>query len=188
MLPTLSVRGITLDLTLALLLGYVVALWFGGWVLELLAKEHFRRAQRFAHNNFVFDRERDHFKCPQGELLRLHALDARNRLAIYKAPASTCSACALKVLCTPHDEGRRIYRSLAEFHETDIGRFHRWLSMLVLALALAFSTGGLVAWWNTPGQWPLMIVTFVSAGLLWLDGRVTQERIEKEGVPASGLV
>ena len=32
-----------------------------------------------------------------------------------------CNACVLKAFCTPHDEGRHVYRSLAEFHETDVG-------------------------------------------------------------------
>ena len=44
--------------------------------------------------------------------------------------------CMLKSFCTPHDEGRHVYRSLAEFHETDVGRFHRWLSLIILAVVL----------------------------------------------------
>ena len=50
-----------------------------------------------------------------------------------------------------------VYRSLAEFHETDVGRFHRWLSLIILAVALAFSAGGVLAWWNSPGEWLLVI-------------------------------
>src|SRR5262249_5864834 len=103
--------------------------------------------------------------------LTLHTFDDRNKLAIYKAPASSCNACVLKAFCTSHDEGRHVYRSLAEFHETDVGRFHRWLSRIVLGVALAFSAGGLLAWWNKPGGWLLAIATGVSLGLLWLDLR-----------------
>ena len=178
MSPTLSLWGLTLDPKLVMLLGYVVALWFGGWALEVLAKTHFQRAQRFAHNGFVFNRERNHFECPQGEVLTFHGFDARNKLAIYRAPASSCNDCALKVFCTPRDDGRRLYRSLAEFHETDIGRFHRWLSVLVLALALVFSAGGLVAWWNNSARWLLFIAFFVSVGLLLLDARGALARDE----------
>jgi hypothetical protein len=76
-----------------------------------------------------------------------------------------------KAFCTPHDEGRHVYRSLAEFHETDVGRFHRWLSLIILGLALAFSVGGLFAWWNKPGEWLLVIATSVSIVLLWFDAR-----------------
>jgi hypothetical protein len=81
----------------------------------------------------------------------------------------------LKVFCTPHDEGRSVYRSLAEFHETDVGRFHRWLSLIILVVALAFSVGGLIAWWNKPGEWLLVIASGFSLVLLWLDVRDAPE-------------
>jgi hypothetical protein len=171
MLPTLSLQGVTLDLGLILLLAYVFALWAGGWALELLARAHFHRAQRHAHTGFAYDAELDRYECPQGELLTLHTFDDRNKLAIYKAPAATCNACVLKAFCTPHDAGRHVYRALAEFHETDVGRFHRGLSLLVLALALAFSAGGMVAWWNKPGEWLLVIAAGVGIVLIWLNVR-----------------
>ena len=171
MLPRLNAWGLALDLGLALLLGYVVILWVGGWALEFLARAHFQRARRYTHAGFTYDTELDRYECPQGEWLTLHTFDDRNKLAIYKAPASSCNACVLKAFCTPHDEGRHVYRSLAEFHETDVGRFHRLLSLLILAVALAFSAGGLLAWWNKPGEWLLVIASCVSIVLLWLDAR-----------------
>ena len=90
---------------------------------------------------FAYDTELDRYECPQGELLTLHTFDDRNKLAIYKAPASSCNDCVLKAFCTPHDEGRHVYRSLAEFHETDVGLFHRGLSLIILGVALAFCRG-----------------------------------------------
>jgi hypothetical protein len=175
MLPMISVWGVALDLGLVLLLTYVILLWVGGWALEYLARAHFRRAQRAGHIGFSYDAELDRYECPQKQLLTLHTIDSRGKLAVYKAPASSCSECTLKALCAPHDEGRRIYRSLAEFHETDVGRFHRCLSLIVLGLALAFSTAGLLAWWNKPGEWLLVIASFVSIGLFWLDARDFQD-------------
>ena len=171
MLPQLTAWGFTIDLGLVLLLAYLLVLWAGGWALEVLARAHFHRAQRYAHNGFAFDAELDRYECPQGELLTLHTFDDRNKLAIYKAPASSCNACVLKSFCTPHDEGRHVYRSLAEFHETDVGRFHRWLSLIILAVALTFSAGGVLAWWNRPGEWLLVIAAGISLVLLWLDVR-----------------
>jgi hypothetical protein len=176
MLPRLTLLGLSLDLALALLLGYVIVLWAGGWILEFLARVHFYRAQRQAQAGFEYQAELDRYECPQGELLTLHTFDDRNKLAIYKAPASSCNQCVLKAFCTPHDEGRHVYRSLAEFHETDVGRFHRWLSLVILAVALAFSAGGVLAWWNQPGEWMLVIATGVSLILLWLDVRDSPER------------
>ena len=77
----------------------------------------------------------------------------------------------LKAFCTPHDEGRHVYRSLAEFHETDVGRFHRWLSLLILALAVAFAASGVIRWWGRPGEWLFLIALMLSLVFLWLDVR-----------------
>lgn len=177
---TFHAWGFSIDLVLAMLLGYVLILWMGGGVLEFLARAHFHRAQRYAHTGFAYDTTLDRYECPQGELLTLHTLDDRNKLAIYKAPATTCNDCVLKTFCTPHNDGRHVYRNLAEFHETDIGRFHRWLSLIILGVALAFSTGGMLAWWNKPGEWMLVVATGLSMILLWLDFRDDPQSPTKE--------
>ncbi|WZO96876.1 hypothetical protein EP7_003881 [Isosphaeraceae bacterium EP7] len=171
MLPKLNVWGEPLDLELVLLLAYVMVLWVGGWALEFLARAHFHRAERYAHAGFAYDVHLDRYECPQGELLTLKTFDDRNKLAIYKAPAPSCNACVLKSFCTPHDEGRHVYRSLAEFHETDVGRFHRRLSLIILAVSLAFSGLGVLGWWNKPGEWLLVVAACVSLIMLWLDLR-----------------
>src|SRR5208283_410344 len=183
MLPAVTAWGFTLDLALVLLLTYLLVLWAGGWVLEFLAKAHFHRAQRYAHTGFAYDVALDRYECPQGELLTLHTFDDRNKLAIYKAPASSCNACVLKSFCTPHDEGRHVYRSLAEFHETDVGRFHRWLSLIILSVALTFSVGGVLAWWNRPGEWLLVISAGISLVLLWLDVRDAPKDSRRKAAP-----
>ena len=177
--------GHTLDLGLVLLLAYVLVLWLSGWLLEFLARAHYHRAQRDAHTAFAYDAELDRYECPQGELLTLHTLDDRNKLAIYKAPASTCNECVLKAFCALHDAGRHVYRSLAEFHETDVGLFHRWLSLIILAAALAFSAGGVVAHWNKPGEWLLVTATAISLVLLWLDVRDDPRRSANDSAPVA---
>lgn len=179
MLPTITVWGSPLDLGLLLLLAYLVILWLGGGALEFLARVHFHRAQTHANTGFSYDVELDRYECPQGELLTLDTFDDRNKLAIYKAPASSCNECALKTFCTPHHEGRHVYRSLNEFHETDIGRFHRVLSLIILVVALGFSVGGLAAWWNKPGEWLLVVASGIGIVLLWLDLRDAPNRTER---------
>ena len=170
MLPTLTVWGLTLDLGLALLLVYLscsgsaAGPWNPWPGPTSIAPSGTRTRVRLRCRL-------DRYECPQGELLTLDAFDGRNKLALYKAPASTCNECVLKEFCTPHDDGRRVYRSLAEFHESDVGRFHRWLSLIILAVALAFSAGGMIAWWNKPGEWLLVIATGLSLVFLWLDVR-----------------
>src|SRR3954465_200483 len=175
MLPTVTAWGLSLDLALVLLLAYLLVLWSGGWALEFLARAHFHRAERYAHTGFAFQAEHDRYECPQGELLTLDTYDDRNKLAIYQAPAASCNACVLKAFCTPHDEGRRVYHSLAEFHETDVGRFHRRLSLTILGVAAAFSAGGVLAWWSRPGEWLFVLATGVSLVVMWLEVRDAPE-------------
>ncbi len=160
-----------LDLELILLLVYLVVLWVGGWVLERLARAHFDRAARLAHAGFAYDAELDRYECPQGELLTLHTYDDRDKLAMYQAPARSCNECVLKTFCTPHDEGRRVYRSLSEFHETDLGGFHRRLSLVILGVSVVFAAGGLAAWRTRPGGGLLAIATGVAVVLFWRDLR-----------------
>ena len=177
--PTITVWGLALDLGLVLLLAYLFVLWAGGEVLEFLARAHFHRAARYAHTGFAYDVELDRYECPQGELLTLHTFDDRNKLAVYKAPASSCNECVLKPFCTPHDAGRHVYHSLVEFRETDVGRFHRGLSLIILALAVVFSAGGVIAWWNKPGEWLLVIATGIGLILLWRGVRDTPETLDE---------
>jgi hypothetical protein len=186
MLPTITVFGFTLELGLALLLAYLFVLWGAGWALEFLARAHFHRAQRYAHHGFAYDVALDRYECPQGELLTMQTFDDRNKLAIYKAPASSCNACMLKTFCTPHNEGRHVYRALVDFHETDVGRFHRGLSLIILGVALAFSMGGMLAWWNKSGEWLLVIATGISLTLLWLDLRDSPENLGTGADRAAG--
>ena len=84
-------------------------------------------------------------------------------MAVYRAPASTCTGCPAKARCTPHDEGRHIYRPLAAWAETDVGRFHQWLSLLMAASAAALSLVALLEWPGRPGT-GLLIVALLAAG------------------------
>ena len=168
-MPPLAGWDRSIDLPLCLLLVYLVALWAGGRALEGAARAHFVKARRHAHQGFEYDDLLDRYECAQGERLTLHTSDDRDKLAIYKAPATSCNACVLKTFCTPHDEGRQVYRSLAEFHETDVGLFHRRLSLVSLTIAVLFAAGGMIAWRGRAGEPALLVATVVNLTLLWSD-------------------
>lgn len=180
MTPLFAAWALPTELEVWLLLGYVVMLWLAAWLLEVLAKVHFRRAHKHAHQNFEYDRELDHYECPQGERLTLHTFDDRNKLAIYKAPAARCNECVLKTFCTPHDEGRHVYRSLAEFQETDTGLFHQWLSLVMFTVTVAFAAAGMIRWWSRPGEELFLVALLLSAIFLWLDVRSFRSRRASE--------
>jgi hypothetical protein len=158
-----ALLSLPVDLEVCLFLGYAIVVLAGARLMERLARAHFERARRYGENGFHYDVDADHYHCPQGERLALHLIDRQERVAVYRAPASACAGCPEKARCTPHDEGRHIYRSLAAWTETDVGRFHQWLSLLMAASAAALSLVALVEWAGQPGT-GLLLVAFVTAG------------------------
>jgi hypothetical protein len=150
------------DLQVALLLGYAIVVLAGARLMEWLARGHFERARRYGEDGFDYDADADHYCCPQGERLALHLIDRQERVAVYRAPASACADCPEKARCTPHDEGRHIYRPLAAWTETDVGRFHQGLSLLMAASAAALSLVALLEWAGRPGT-GLLLVAFLTA-------------------------
>src|SRR5215510_2005895 len=159
------------DLQVALLLGYAIVVLAGARLMEWLARVHFERARRYGEDGFHYDADADHYHCPQGERLALHLIDAQERVAVYRAPTSTCAGCPEKARCTPHDEGRHIYRPLAAWTETDVGRFHQWLSLLTAASAAALSLVALLEWAGRPGTGLLIVVLLTAARVAVRDAR-----------------
>ena len=159
------------DLEVFLFLGYAIAVLAGARLMERLARVHFERARRYGENGFHYDADADHYHCPQGERLALHLIDRQERLAVYRAPTSACAGCPEKARCTPHEEGRHIYRPLAAWTETDVGRFHQWLSLLMAASVAALSLAALLEWAGRPGT-GLLIVALLAAA----DGAIRDAR------------
>jgi hypothetical protein len=149
------------DLGVWLLLGYLFVVLAGARLIEVLARANFERARRLAEGGFRYDPHADHYDCPHGERLTLHLVDPEQKVAVYRAPASSCAACPLKAGCTPHDEGRHVYRPLAVWAETEVGRFHQRLSLLMVASTAAVALGGFMCWAGRPGS-GLLLVAFLS--------------------------
>jgi hypothetical protein len=146
----------------SLLLGYTIVVLAGARLMERMARIHFERARRYSEHGFHYDADADHYHCPEGERLALHQINPQERVAVYRAPASTCAGCPKKSRCTPHDEGRYIYRPLAAWTETDVGRFHQWLSLLMAASALALSLMTFLHWAGQPGT-GLLVIALIAA-------------------------
>jgi len=149
------------DLGIWLLLGYTVVVVAGSKLSETLARAHFERARRYAEQGFRYNAEQDHYDCPRGELLTLHRIEPEQKLAVYRAPASSCAGCSRKAACTPHDEGRHIYRSLTAWTETEVGQFHQRLSLLMIAGTAVVSLAGFINWFGRPGS-GLLLVAFLT--------------------------
>jgi hypothetical protein len=169
--------SLPVELEVWLMLGYAVVVLAGARVTEALAETHFRRAGRAAEHGFRYDRDADHYQCPHGERLSLHVINPAERVAVYRAAASTCADCPSKAACTPHDEGRHIYRPLAEWAETDVGRFHQCLSLVMAGSATTLTLIAIVRWLGRPGTGLLLLVFVVALAVAWRDaGRLRVSR------------
>jgi hypothetical protein len=159
------------DLEMSLFLGYALVVLAGARLMERLARAHFERARRYGEGGFHYDVEADQYHCPQGERLALHIINSQERVAVYRAPAATCAGCPDKARCTPHEEGRHIYRPLAAWTETDVGRFHQWLSLLMAASVAALSLVALLEWAGQSGTGLLLVALLTAARLTVSDAR-----------------
>ena len=54
---------------------------------------------------------------------------------VYRAPARACNLCTLKGTCTDSDEGREIVSQPDAWLRSEIGRFHREISLTLCILA-----------------------------------------------------
>jgi hypothetical protein len=116
--------------------GYATALVVGALVLEWLSAHTHRRALRYRTAGFTYHAEHDVWSCPEGEELWPHEFDDGLRLVRYRAKPHICNGCALKPACTDSDLGREIVRPVDPWPHSEAGRFHRGLSLLLVALAL----------------------------------------------------
>ena len=72
------------------------------------------RSPYYGSSRFVYDAERDLYRCPMGKPLSLYTHSYTERLSRYRADAENCNACPLKPECTPGDSGRVLMRSFDE--------------------------------------------------------------------------
>ena len=73
-----------------------------------------KKSSYYGLSRFHYDAERDLYRCPQGESLRLYTHSYTERLSRYRADPESCNACPLKPECTPGDSERVLMRSFDE--------------------------------------------------------------------------
>jgi hypothetical protein len=144
---------------------YVVLVLVGARIVEFVAKKHYERAQKFAVQGFEYVEEEDHYRCPEGEHLKLVKRDYETRLAVYQIKTS-CAFCRLKESCTPDSHVRQITRSLATWAEAEVGKFHRRISAIMFLAATLVCAVGLLLWAGKPGTGLFVIAQVVSVTFL----------------------
>lgn len=125
--------GVHIEVVLAA--GYATFLTGVAFILEILARHSHRRSERYRHSGFVYVQDLDVWECPASRQLRRIATDHQRRVVHYRAPADACNACALKSNCTDSNDGRILKKHLDSWVESELRRFHRGISLVLLVLA-----------------------------------------------------
>jgi IS5 family transposase len=68
----------------------------------------------FSRADFIWDKRRSHYICPNGKLLRTSGTVHDGRTLLYRASKRDCDVCALRPRCCTRDEARKIPRDLRE--------------------------------------------------------------------------
>ena len=127
------ILGVHLEVFLAL--AYALFLMGVAFLLEHLARHSQKRSEGYRHSGFIYFRDLDYWECPAGHrLVQLH-IDHQRRVTTYRAPASACNSCSLKLNCTDSDAGRTLEKRFDLWIESELRRFHRGISLALLFLA-----------------------------------------------------
>ena len=68
----------------------------------------------FSRSDFIFDRSRNVYVCPNGKLLHTTGTVIDGSTLRYRASKRDCDVCAFKAQCCPHTPARQVPRDLDE--------------------------------------------------------------------------
>jgi Transposase DDE domain len=148
---------------------YAAALVTGAFGLEWLSAHTHRRSLRYRTAGFDYDAVHDHWTCPEGQHLWPHEFDQDRRLVRYRAKAHICNGCPRKADCTDSERGREVVRPLDPWPHSEAGRFHRAISLLLVAVA-ALLLAVEAARHHEPGELALLLPGLAACALAvhWL--------------------
>src|SRR5436309_2316142 len=119
-----------------LAVGYGVFLLGIAGGLELVARSSHHRSQRLRTMGFTYHKHVNTWECSQGQHLLPLEVDYKLRLVRYRGNAHVCNSCPVKAACTDSNEGREIVHFLDPWPYSEIGRFHRGISLVLALLAM----------------------------------------------------
>jgi hypothetical protein len=132
------ISGVHLEVVLAG--SYAIFLVAVAFALEMVARHSHKRSERYRNSGFVYFQKMDLWECPAGRQLLRSGTDHQRRIVHYRAPAEACNACSLKKNCTDSEEGRLLENRLDSWLESELRRFHRGISLVLLFLATIILT------------------------------------------------
>jgi transposase len=72
------------------------------------------RYEVWSASHFRYEPQADQYRCPQGQILQRVGVVNPDGRQLYRAAASICNDCPVKVQCTTSNQGRRVYRHVGE--------------------------------------------------------------------------
>ena len=103
--------------------------------IDLLARHSHQRTGRYRTAGFEYHEGLDAWLCPEGQHLHRVGTDHVAGVARYRGKAHICNACPSKGECTDSDRGREISRAIDPWPNSEAGRFHRGIAVVLLCLA-----------------------------------------------------
>jgi hypothetical protein len=94
----------------------IVGLEERGIQAYLATSDFSQRTKYYPAKLFQYVHEKDHYVCPQGQLLPLTSRRNTEQVILYCAKAKVCNACPVKIQCTGSKSGRHIFRSFFQEH------------------------------------------------------------------------
>lgn len=108
--------------------------------LELAARYSHHRSERMSLAGFRYDARADLWTCPNNEKLLRADADYRPGTIFYRAAAHACNNCPVKSRCTDSMHGRVIEHRPDSWLDSELRRFHRGISLMLVVLATLILT------------------------------------------------
>jgi hypothetical protein len=115
--------------------GYAVFLLGVALGVDLMARRSHARSERYRTAGFTYHPTHDAWICPEDQVLTRSETDHERRLVRYRGRPQICNHCPSKVDCTDSDTGREVVRAMDTWPHSEVGRFHRGVSLCVALVA-----------------------------------------------------
>jgi hypothetical protein len=124
-----------IDTEILIVIAYSLFLLLAASCLEGVARHSHRRSERLHIAGFRYDVSADLWTCPNNEKLLRAETDYAGGTIFYRAAPHACNRCAMKSRCTDSSDGRVIERRPDSWLDSELRRFHRGISLLLVGLA-----------------------------------------------------
>ena len=125
-----------IDTEILVVVAYSLFLLLAAACLEGVARHSHRRSERLHVAGFRYDTSADLWICPNNETLFRAEADYTRGAVVYRAAAHACNSCAMKSRCTDSSEGRVIEHRPHSWLDSELRRFHRGISLLLIGLGV----------------------------------------------------